>query len=356
VPPLAACSASPDSGDSLSGAFSTAPGDESSGVTSNDPGDSASSGGEDAGTSTGADDEDTGSDGGPILDTLPSETGTAEGGDGEGCDFVDLLFIIDNSISMGLHQEGLAAAFPGFVDEMLASLPPDTDLHVGITTTSFSVTASACSETTANCGSSGSEADILAAYDLPGSLDNGENGGQGRLFEHEGKRYFQINSDDDPAALKAWFTSAAVAAGEDGCSFEMPAASAGWALAPENESTNTGFLRDEGAALMIFVVTDEPDKSPGLVDEHVQRVLAAKTMCGGADCIVAGGLMPEQCYEHEADMSLYEFMNAFGEEPVIGFLPLFTLPGSPPPDYSGVLGAGLAQVLTEACAGIPPVG
>ena len=106
---------------------------------------------------------------------------------------------------------------------------------------------------------------------------------------------------------------------------------------------------------MIFIVTDEPDKSPGDIDEHVQRVLDAKAGCGGANCVITGGLLPFQCYEHEADTTLYDFMNAFGEAPVYELLPLFTLPGDPAPDYSGVLGAGLAQVLAEACEGIPPV-
>src|SRR5690606_32219074 len=53
------------------------------------------------------------------------------------CTAVDILFVIDNSPSMGPYQEQLAFAFPTFVDAMWSHLQPGTDLHVGITTTSF---------------------------------------------------------------------------------------------------------------------------------------------------------------------------------------------------------------------------
>ena len=315
-----------------------------SGVETSEVTGSAETGGDTGGESTG-----------PLLDVGGQEGGgtSGDGTGGDGCDFVDLLFIIDNSVSMGTHQAALAAAFPSFVDEMITSLPPDTDLHVGITTTSF--LNGSCSETTANCMSQSTEDEILEHYERPSDVNNGENGGQGRLFSHAGKTYFEINTSDDPAELKTWFTGAAVAAGETGCSFEMPAAGAGWALAPDNAAVNDGFLRDAGAALMLFIVTDEPDKSPGDVNEHVQRVLDAKSACGGAQCVITGGLVPEACFESPNDTTLYDFMNAFGEPPVVGLIPTLQLPGSPPPDYSGVLGPGLAQVLAEACEGIPPI-
>lgn len=337
-------------------AFATDEG--SGGSTGAEAGESSAEAGGDTGETAGettaeTGEEDTAADGGPLLDTLPEEA-TAEGGEpGDGCTFVDLLFVIDNSLSMGSHQEGLAAAFPGFVDEIVDNLPEGTDLHVGITTTSFF--NGGCSESTSNCASGSSEAEILMHYDEPGASNNGENGGQGRLFEFQGQSYFEANTSDDSAALKSWFTGAAVAAGETGCSFEMMAAGAGWAVSPDNDATNAGFLRDEGAALMIFVVTDEPDKSPGVVDEHVQRVLDAKAGCGGAECVVTGGLVPSTCYDSPADTTLFDFLNAFGEEPVVGLLAGFQFPGDPPPDYSGVLGPGLAQILGQTCENIPPV-
>ena len=75
-------------------------------------------------------------------------------------------------------------------------------------------------ETTQNCASTSAEHVIALYFDDPQDGNNGENGGQGRLFEWEGKKYFEANTDDDPQPLKDWFTGAATAAGETGCSFE----------------------------------------------------------------------------------------------------------------------------------------
>lgn len=54
---------------------------------------------------------------GPVLDIGTStNTGTAEGGSGEGCEKVDFLFVVDNSISMGDEQTALGLSFPQFID------------------------------------------------------------------------------------------------------------------------------------------------------------------------------------------------------------------------------------------------
>lgn len=49
-----------------------------------------------------------------------------------GCTAVDLLFIVDNSLSMNWLIPPLNGAFPEFVDDMFSVLPPGTDLHVAI--------------------------------------------------------------------------------------------------------------------------------------------------------------------------------------------------------------------------------
>ena len=60
--------------------------------------------------------------GGLKLDVgSPGTTGSVTDGN-EGCTFVDLLFVIDNSPSMGPYQAALATAFPGFVDAMVSNL------------------------------------------------------------------------------------------------------------------------------------------------------------------------------------------------------------------------------------------
>src|SRR5690606_27434696 len=114
----------------------------------------------------------------------------------------------------------------------------------------------------------------------------------GRLFQWAGRRWFETNSDADPAELEAWFSAAATAAGEDGCSFEMPVAGAGWVTHPANAETNEGFLRDERGLFVIFFLTDEPDKSPESKNVYRDMILEAKQGCGGEACVFASGLIP----------------------------------------------------------------
>lgn len=346
---LAALAGCGDDGGATTGATAPTTAPPTTAPPTTDPTGATGSTGGDA-TSTGA--PTTGMTGGDTQglkldvgtpDVPPDPTDTA----GEkGCTAVDLLFVIDNSASMGPHQEDLSAAFPGFVDAMFAALPPGTDLHVGLTVTSFF--KGSCSESTVNCKSQTSEQEIFDNYyDPPPAPNNGENGGQGRLFTWDGKPFFAADTSDDPAALKAWFTAAATAAGETGCSFEMPAAAAGWAADPGNAATNAGFLRDAGAVLLIFVLTDEPDKSPEPVSQFVDKLAAAKQTCGGTACILAAGLVPDFCYDNAGDTTLKTFLESFSAPPITGSI-------DAPADYAMVVGDALAGVISQKCDEIDP--
>lgn len=55
--------------------------------------------------------------------------------DSDGCDKVDILFVIDNSGSMGDNQANLIRNFPKFAESIEAKLGPDVDYHVGVVTT-----------------------------------------------------------------------------------------------------------------------------------------------------------------------------------------------------------------------------
>jgi hypothetical protein len=295
-----------------------------------------------------ADTTESGSSGpGPKLDVGSPETGTTA--PAEGCTFVDLLFVVDNSLSMSEYQAALAAAFPDFVDEMYAQLPPATDLHVGITTTDFYCEPGgcSCSEFVFNCESTASNGAISDHYITPDVSNTGTNGGQGRLFDQDGMTYFATTTDSDPAELKQWFTAAATAAGEDGCSFEMSSAGAAYAAHPANAAANTGFFRDAGAVLMVFVLTDEPDKSPESIDVYHDMLAAAKAECGGDECILTAGLL-DPCVEAN-DQTVWQFLNTFGEAPTWGSI-------DDTASYADVVGTALAQIVGETCMQIPPAG
>jgi hypothetical protein len=296
---------------------------------SGDPGGSGGSGGNDgssASTSSG--------EGGSLFDGGPGE-----GGQAAGCQFVDLLFVIDNSGSMGKYQEDLAQAFPSFADAMFQKLPPNVDLHVGITTTSFFT--GNCSESVVNCVTTASSQEIEAHYTKPTAMNNGTNGAQGRFFEHMGKPFYAANtSDPDQSGLKTWFAGAAVAAGETGCSFEMASAAAGYAAHPANSATNGGFFRDENGVLLVIVLSDEPDKSPEGTQVYKDMLTAVKPLCGGDKCILTAGLV-NTCIQG-VNNALWQFLNAFGEPPIWGDL-------KDPSQYSKVVGDALAQVVKQTC-------
>ena len=284
-----------------------------------------------------AGDTDAGTDASPAV-TPPTRS---DGGPAI-CNQVDLLFVVDNSPSMRRYQEGLAAAFPSFVDAMYERLPVGTSLHIGITTTAFST--GSCSETTFNCRSQSSRSEIEAHYTVPSAGDTGGNGEQGRLFEHDGRHFFEADTaDPDRTPLTEWFAGAAVAAGERGCSFEMSSAGAAYALHPDNARTNTGFLRDDDTVLVVFFLTDEPDKSPEDLADYVATVTGAKSACGGAECVTVGGLIDE-CIEGRDD-PLWNFMNAFGTTPMVGSI-------DDVDGYTDVVGDALARVVEQRCQSV----
>lgn len=289
--------------------------------------------------STGADESSTGSE--QIFDV-----GGGTGAFGtKYCSKVDILFVVDNSPSMGSYQEQLAFAFPTFVDEMWSTLPEGTDLHVGVTTTSFFT--GSCAEGGTNCMTDATPAEVLAHYTTPDQGSTGVNGEQGRLYEWDGQRFFEAIVGDDPWPLKIWFSEAAVAAGEVGCSFEMMTAGAAYPFHPANASANEGFLRDDDAVLVIFVLTDEPDKSPEELAVYVDMITSAKSTCGGADCVVAAGLV-ETCITG-VDDRLWGFLNAWPDPPTYGDI-------NDAAGYADVVGAALAQVIGTKCDEIRPEG
>ena len=270
-----------------------------------------------------------------------------------GCGAVDVLFVIDNSKSMGEYQMALADAFPQFVDAMLDNLPENVDLHVAVTTTDFTCETSntdpCCPDdcpvgnTMCQIGSTPEEVELLQSfYRPPTSGSTGSNGGQGRLFVHDGQAYYALNTTEDPAGLKDWFTGAATAAGEQGSSLEMPVAAAGYALDPINATANEGFLRSEDAILLLVFLTNDPDASLDSVADYRDMVLAAKNDC--PECILTAGLL-KSCVPSE-NQRLWQFMKAFGDEPVWGDI-------EEKSGYAEVVGLSLAGLLAEACMNIP---
>jgi len=330
-------------------------GDSASGDGDGDP-----ATGDGDGEASGDGDGDTG---GIKLDTLPAETTADDGPSDENCDFVDLLFVIDNSVSMGGYQAALALAFPQFANTLVAALPSGVNVHVGVTSSEMGFASSGL--TSINNGVCTFEGDGMPSdnfYVTPDQQDTGKNGAQGRLFDPGGgQHYFNFNTDDlgQLAALEAWFSSAA-AIGTGGSNIEMTLAPAGWAFDAANDPTNAGFVRDEGAVLVVFFMTDEPDQTPVMIGNQtggqfvLDQVAGAKAGCGGLECVIGGGFLEASACE---DQPLDEFLAGMPEPAQVAPLPDDNLPPQQAADQMNQLLADtLADAIATKCDEIPPVG
>lgn len=288
----------------------------------------------------------TGSDLGP-TDCNPDEEEC-------GCTAVDIIFVVDNSGSMQEHAAPTIAAFSTFVDEMITVLPPGTSLHVGVTrATGFYDPGNG-----GGWGGPGCEAAITdGTWNPPDLADNGTNGQQGRLFEHMGMRYFEIATDADPQPLADWFEGALTGAIDGSAphsNTETVVAGAAYPFHPANATFNAGFMREQ-AVLVLFLLSDSPDLSPPMIptQDFVDIVSDAKSACGDF-CVIPTGAIAGACYDMPGNINtrLYDFMNGFGAPP-----PSWTnLQSGMVPDFEGVLGTALADVIGSTCMMIPPAG
>jgi hypothetical protein len=271
-----------------------------------------------------------------------------------GCTAVDILFVIDNSLSMEPHQIALTQAFPSFAATILEALPEGVNIHIGITSTEMGYSPEGGYDENNFCiGTGEGGAPASNYYETPDVAPSTTNGAQGRLYEAGGIRYFDIDQGapaNEVQALEEWFADAAHI-GEGGSNVEMTTAAAAWACDPANAGTNAGFLRDEGAVLAFFVVQDEPDQTPiAETDALLAKIETAKTLCGGWDCVIGGGFVNQFCMPQ---VSLGEMFAALSEPAVTAMLPM---EGTQAEDFNPVLRDTLAQAIVEKCGEIVPPG
>lgn len=338
-------------------------GNSASASASAGDGDASMSGSDEAGEA-GESGTDEGGDDGPKFDVgndsdLPNvdcgENPNAP--DCQGCTAVDILFVVDNSGSMQVHAPAVEAAFDPFVNAMVDELPPSTSLHVGVTRgTGFYDPGNSGGFNGNDC--TGQTDGVWNPPDT--GMNTGTNGHQGRLWEQDGQRYFELETGQNPAQLKQWF-GAALSGAIDGfanySNSETVVAGAAYAFHPANDSYNAGFLREQ-AVLVIFLLSDSPDLSPANVAtaDFVSMVSDAKSACGDM-CVLTTGAISAGCYDPNkpgiANTRIYDFMNGFGQPPV-SYVELPVSGGTP--DLAAVLGSALSGVIGETCEQIPPAG
>ncbi len=320
-----------------------------------------------------ADDSD-GGGGGPKLDVGGAGDGGTPGCVGEdcmGCTSVDLLFVIDNSGSMGDYQAALALAFVDFADTLDAVLETGTNVHVGVTSTEMGYSSMGNTMSTNGActflGDGNQPND--AFYVTPADADSGRNGAQGRLYVPPGQDTFASYDVGTGGAalqgLKDWFAAAATI-GEGGSNIEMATAPVAWIADPSTAATNAGFLRDEGSVLVVFFMQDEPDQTPMTIDGQsagqftLSRIADAKAGCGGLDCVIAGGFLATNACAADGDLPLDTFTAGVGQPAVVSDLPPENLaednPQSAADQMNALLSQTLADVIVETCDAIAPVG
>jgi hypothetical protein len=223
--------------------LSTSLGSNGDGIDSSGDGIDSSDGDGDSDDNEGDGDPDTSSSGGIKLDIGDGSTaGTADdGGELEGCQKVDILFVIDNSGSMVEEQASLLASFSGFVDGIQAELATADSYHLGVVTTdAYANNAPGCQTLGALVTQTGG--DSAAGLDcLPFST---------------GARYL----DDTEPDLDAKFSCIAQV-GVSGSGDEIQAQSGYTAVSPEMNAPgacNDGFIRED-ALLVVVIITDEED-------------------------------------------------------------------------------------------------
>jgi hypothetical protein len=342
------------------------------------PSESGDDGDDDGGTAddddgaTGNDGADTaGDDEGIKLDVSANGDvpGMCEGENCESCTYVDLLFVIDNSSSMGDYQGALALAFPDFASTLVDTLPPGTNVHVGVTSTEMgysSMGSTSVSNGACTFIGDGNQPNS-SFYVTPDTDDSGRNGAQGRLYAPAGMDpYFEFTTGDgNLPALESWF-SAAATIGEGGSNIEMSAAPVGWIDDPATAATNDGFIRDKGAVLVVFFLQDEPDQTPSTIDGQpggqfvLDRVAAAKADCGGLECVIAGGFLAANACSADGNLPLDDFLAGVGESPIVAPLPdeetAEDNPAAAAMEMNEFLSVTLADVIASTCDEIGPEG
>ncbi len=162
----------------------------------------------------------------------------------------DILFIVDNSGSMSEEQAKVVAQLSAFLDS-LANSPVQNDFQVGVVSTSVSMYANSCAETT-----------LTRAEAEAGRLQLGKEL-SGEVHADSQRKLLRF---DDPDLLEQF--GLLIGQGTAGLGQEMGFEAMRLALseplasvAPEAmPSGNAGFLR-AGSRLLVVVVTDEDDCS-----------------------------------------------------------------------------------------------
>lgn len=270
-------------------------------------------------------------------------------GEHVGCEAVDFLFVVDDSLSMFEHQQNLVANVPAFVAGIEATLDHVDSIQVGVVATDpYSYNPGACI--------------LLGA--LVTSTEGGGSQSSDMVCGPYAEGFNYMTQADDIAET----FGCAAQVGTIGNGFERPMEAMVETLGKSLDvpgGCNEGFLRDD-ALLVIVIITDEydgpgdpealnpardPPTSTGTPQTWYDAVLDAK---GGLPQNAAAlvithyddGPCPPADLGHDG-MNLVEWVEKFGENGILG--------GICEPDY-GPMFAEATAVIQTACDNFVPAG
>lgn len=258
-------------------------------------GSSASGGSSSGGSSAGGSSANSGS-GGIAIDGGGGSAADGGGGD-TGCQKIDFLFVVDNSVSMEGEQALLVASFPGFISAIENTVKAGSNYHILVTDTDeWGRCNTANPWTGMNPGSTTCNAYIQSTVFEECDRTRGA-GVVHPAGEHAsnqicpfpaGRRYLQ----EGDANISSTFACAAQV-GVAGHPSERPMDSMVAALSPAMNGPggcNEGFLRDD-AVLVITFISDDPNyEDTGDAQTWYDAVVQAKK--GNPDSVVVVGLTP----------------------------------------------------------------
>ncbi len=333
------------------------------------------------GTSEGDDDAATkagsGSESGPSNDTEPKfdvgdgQDTAGDGGIGEGCEKIDFLFVVDNSGSMGAHQNRLINSFGPFMDTIFATVKAQ-DYHIMVVDSDagedISGACEPCSPNSFWCGDW-----CTAKNDLDVACETTLGAGEVAPYNNEasnhdcgvpgGVRY--LTSDLPEADIKNKFACMAKV-GVFGSGAERPMSAMVEAVGSQSQpgGCNEGFLRDD-AVLVVTVITDDypvadtPDDAStvGTPQQWYDAVVAAKG--GNPDHVVMLGIFNLETSSCVMDgtaggplvqptQKFIDLVDLFGTRGVVGDV-------CSNPDYSGFFQQAV-QLIDTACDEFVPEG
>lgn len=192
----------------------------------------------------------------PFYDVGSLDLGAAVG---EGCRKIDFLFVVDNSLSMALHQTALINSFGGFIETITAEVQGD-DFHILVTDSDAGDDVILCG-TCLFCGDYCDQTFDACETELgAGEIQPYGGGASNAVCGVPGPHRYLTSTVPTPQLADTFACMAQV--GTSGSGAELPMSAAVQALTAQSARAgcNAGFRRPD-AILVVTIISDDPYQS-----------------------------------------------------------------------------------------------